>query len=293
MKGSFKESGTGLQLVLLCFICVISTLIFGLLGFALSGVFSGDMAEGLQKVGEDLGLIKLNQIFTSSGLFLLPPFIFWYMVGDIKTSMKFNTAPRLSYFWALLLLVVSKPFIGWLMSLNFHLHLPEFMAGVEDMLRAQADQLAEATMRIAYADDVPTFMLNLFVMAILPAFAEEFFFRGTVQNILAKGWGNHHYAIIATSLIFSAIHFNYYGFLPIICFGLFLGYIYHWTNSIWPPIAFHFFNNGLTLAIMQYFGEEMESSSNVPEWPSIWLVLGSVILSFYVLDRIRTSRRAA
>ncbi|MCZ2140427.1 MAG: CPBP family intramembrane metalloprotease, partial [Bacteroidia bacterium] len=50
-----------------------------------------------------------------------------------------------------------------------------------------------------------------------------------------------------TALVFSAIHGQFYGFIPRLILGAVLGYVYVFSGSIWIPIIMHFVNNGFAV----------------------------------------------
>ena len=83
----------------------------------------------------------------------------------------------------------------------------------------------------------------------MPAIGEEFFFRGVLQRLFSEWFRNAHVAIIVTAFIFSAIHFQFYGFIPRFLLGLFLGYMFYWSGTLWLPIIIHFINNGLAVLV--------------------------------------------
>jgi len=56
---------------------------------------------------------------------------------------------------------------------------------------------------------------------------------------------NIHAAIWVTAFIFSAIHVQFYGFLPRILLGAAFGYMAVWSGSLWLPILAHFINNAV------------------------------------------------
>jgi len=90
-------------------------------------------------------------------------------------------------------------------------------------------------------------LINIVIMAFLPAIFEEFLFRGTLQPLFTKWFANKHVAIIVTAFIFSAIHFQFYGFIPRFLLGIYLGYLLVWSQSLWLPIIAHFMHNATSL----------------------------------------------
>jgi uncharacterized protein len=98
---------------------------------------------------------------------------------------------------------------------------------------------------------------NLFTIAFLAAFVEELFFRGMLQQTLTEAKLNHHIAIWITAAVFSAIHIQFYGFLPRMFLGAILGYLFFYTGSIWVSIAAHFVNNALVV-LVGYFSDNVK-----------------------------------
>ena len=56
-----------------------------------------------------------------------------------------------------------------------------------------------------------------------------------------------HIAIWITAIIFSAVHFQFYGFIPRVLLGAFFGYLALWSGSLWLPIFAHALNNSLVV----------------------------------------------
>jgi len=54
-----------------------------------------------------------------------------------------------------------------------------------------------------------------------------------------------------TAIIFSTIHFQFYGFVPRMLLGAFFGYLLFWSENIWLPIVGHFINN--VIAVVFYY----------------------------------------
>ena len=84
-------------------------------------------------------------------------------------------------------------------------------------------------------------VLMLFTTAVVPAFVEEFLFRGLIlSNLLPYGRTT---AIFASALLFGVMHQNVEQLFYATVAGLVLGYLYVKTRSIWVCVLLHFVNN--------------------------------------------------
>src|SRR5690606_26747624 len=117
---------------------------------------------------------------------------------------------------------------------------------------------------------IPLLLLNIFVMALLPAIAEEFYFRGTLLHILNRVFRNDHLSVWLVAIIFSAIHLQFYGFFPRVLLGAFFGYMLIWTKNIWIPAFAHFVNNATVTVLAFVYArngktyEDLQSQENYP-----------------------------
>lgn len=152
---------------------------------------------------------------------------------------------------SILIAILFAPAVTFLTEWNEHISLPEAMQHTEQVWRTMEERSRLVTERMACTDSILRFMLNLVVMALLPALCEEMFFRGTVQRYMYPIIGTHA-AVWITAILFSAIHFQFFGFIPRAVMGAILGYTYLYSRSLWVPIAAHFANNALVVAVMFY-----------------------------------------
>lgn len=82
-------------------------------------------------------------------------------------------------------------------------------------------------------------------LIIIPAFCEEFFFRGIVFSEYRKyGTGN---AIIVSALCFAMLHFSVENMVIYLFTGLLLGFVTAVTRSIIPSIILHLLSNTLSI----------------------------------------------
>ena len=93
--------------------------------------------------------------------------------------------------------------------------------------------------------DNPDVLMYFMVMAIIPAFVEEFAFRGVVMGLLRPY--SEGLAILVSSIAFALMHGNFVQMPFTFCAGLVFAYIDIKAGSLIPSIIVHFLNNGLSV----------------------------------------------
>lgn len=151
--------------------------------------------------------------------------------------------------------VAALPLISMLAEWNKGMELPSFLASVEEIMRQMEESALAMTEKFLNTSSFGMMIVNLFVMALLPAVCEEMMFRGWLQRVLSDRL-NYHVAIWVSAFIFSAIHLQFYGFVPRMIIGAALGYLYCYTGSLWASIIAHFTNNAAAVitAFLAYNG---------------------------------------
>ena len=92
-----------------------------------------------------------------------------------------------------------------------------------------------------------TIIFAILCLGILPAFVEEFIFRGVILQGLRK-YGNW-FAIIMSALLFMLIHGNIQQTIYQFAFGVLAGYLVIKTGSLWVSIIIHTINNTFIIAL--------------------------------------------
>jgi membrane protease YdiL (CAAX protease family) len=85
-------------------------------------------------------------------------------------------------------------------------------------------------------------VLQVFVLALIPAVCEELFFRGLLQSLLTPHFGPLK-GILLTGLFFAIAHVNPWYFVYYFFLGIYLGGIRHWKNNLVLCIFAHLLNN--------------------------------------------------
>lgn len=247
-------------------------------GMSVEALQRGDAeALGSLSAGMTRLLLAVQHVF----LFILPTLatVWIFHRPAVGKSLDLDAAPRPGLVpLAILFLLASFPQVNLSYQLNALVPMPEWATALESE--------AEATLRrILEMPTMAVFIANLLVIAILPGIGEELLFRGIVQKHAIGIFRSATAGILVTSIVFSAIHFQFEGFLPRLVLGLVLGCLYHWTRNLWVPIAAHAFNNGLQVAIIFATGMDVtefdrQSTDTLPAW----LALPGTLL-MYVLYR--------
>ncbi len=290
-----------LQLLLIVSFCFLSVILFSIVGGIITVAAYGFDVLKMKNLGdpEIIEGLKLFQLFSAIGLFLVPPIL--YGVFTSKTPLKKLSLDRLNkpinYILILGLMVVSTPFISWVIELNASMVLPESMSAIEQWMRSSERQAEDLTRAFLTFDGIGSLFYVLIIVAVVPALGEELLFRGVLQKIFISWTKNPHIGIWITSILFSALHMQFFGFFPRLLLGLMFGYIFLWSKSLWLPILGHFINNGSVVLANYFFPDTMkdadisifENNENSIIFYGVSFIISAVI--FYLIRRVNKNAK--
>lgn len=211
---------------------------------------------------DSIRILKYFQVVQSIGVFIIPPFILsWLFYGNIVEYLSLNRS--INFASVLLVLVISfsaSPFINLIGELNENLRLPDWLSGLENWMKSTEEKAAELTETFLKVETFSGLIFNIFMIAFLPAIGEELLFRGVIQRIFTNWTRNFHWGIWISAILFSALHMQFYGFIPRMFLGVLFGYLLVWSGSIWLPIVAHFINNAVAVIAMYMIDKGMLSS---------------------------------
>lgn len=270
---------------------VFFTLIAYLIGIFIYGIeIIGDSREVLSGANNrTLGFLKMVQIASTVGTFIVPAFVFGAIQSNSPVRyLKLNASLRpIFILLGITIMVVSGPLLEWTVSLNRAMEFPAFLSGIEEWMRNQENMLERLTIQLLSTDNFLDLTVNILMIAILPAVGEELLFRGCLQRVITKSTRNYHLGIWIAAFVFSAIHMQFFGFLPRMLLGALFGYLLVWSNSIWLPILAHFINNATSVVaayIYERQGKSLEQIFNESSYDgNILLYLVSFVLTISLL----------
>lgn len=289
------------HLLILIGMVITFYIVGGVLGIGMTKTFLGidlqssfyDILNHPNEYPQGVLALKLNQGLISIAIFIIPAFLFSRSINQnpihflhLKHKTRFY-----NYLFIIILIISAIPVSSWLLELNQNLHLPEGLKEFEAYLRGDEEFNKLQSELFVKADGVGQLLFNIVIVAIIPAIAEEIFFRGCLQNFVRMCFYNLHVSVVFTAIIFSAIHGDYFGFLPRFMFGVVLGYAFAYSGNIWVSILGHFLNNAITIlafniSIMHPEIEYFKDDYNFPIYLTAIAAFGVVIILF-AMNKLR------
>lgn len=270
-------------------VVIILTLLTALLGFVLIGpligfmvalpFYQGGLLELAEAIKEPLAhpelkvpLFIMQGFATLVGLIIGP--VIMLLILRRSVANLFKPAPALlPVILTFLIVFVFMGFNSFFIEWNSTAELPEFLKDFENWAREKEEYARKVTMFLTRFDSTGEFLLAFIVIAVLPAIGEELVFRGLIQNELIKATSKVHISIWFSAILFSAIHVQFFGFVPRVFLGALFGYLYYWSGSLTLAMAAHFANNGIAVVGMYFYQQgaidfDMESTEALA-WPYI------------------------
>lgn len=263
-----------------------------LLGILLSIPFiEGSFVEVMTQMSamtteQDVNLMKYYQIVTQFAWFLVPALVFGFLIDkNMFHFFHLNRVPSILFIGlGILITFMSNPFNEWLVYQNNQMNLPPFLSGWETWMREAEEAAAIATNKFLEMDSFSDYLLNIFMIGAMAALGEELLFRGAAQPLMIKIFKNPHIGIWTVAIVFSVIHFQFYGFFARMFLGALLGYSYYYTKNLWVPIIAHFFNNSLAVTYVYISKEPLyNTSQGIIEVEQVNSLYALLSLSFVIL----------
>lgn len=289
--------GKSLFRLLLYMIVLGASIQLVLMGLALlvMKIMSPDSPFSLSFFQENTGALKGMLLISSITTFILPAWILYRSeLGIHPYFERIKRVSLLQYLFVFAAMLCFIPVMSLLAYWNESMQLPDSLQGIQQWMRASEDSAAVMTKQIVEESTWSGLLINLIILAIVPAIGEEMVFRGCLQNIFGRWILNKHVVIWLVAIIFSAFHMQFFGFIPRMLLGAFFGYLYVWSRNIYLPIFGHFINNASATITAFYYtrkGITFEEMNNFEQEP-IWVYLASLIFTvIFVVLYYRSTKK--
>ncbi|SEW12754.1 CPBP family intramembrane glutamic endopeptidase [Chitinophaga arvensicola] len=211
-----------------------------------------------------LGYLKITQFLYSVVAFFVPAALFCYLWQPKPMQyLGFKSPSGIQVILTLVAMYGCLPLAGLLGDWNQSF---PFSQSLRDQ-QALAERLLGAMLKMPTIGDL---LVNLVLVAIVPAIAEELFFRGVLQRLVIKATGRVWISVFITAILFSAIHNEWMGFLPRVVLGFALGAIYVISGNLWLAILAHILNNGMQVVFLYLFQHGIVKDDPMKETSLAW-----------------------
>lgn len=273
----FAQFNSGVRLLLLGAFFLGSVVVLGLAAVVWGKVF-GDGRNAMLAIAAAQDVI----------CFALPSWLLaFYSKPDARGALGMRQPGRgVAWAWMICIAVAAWPAMEQLVAWNEALPL----AADNPLRRMEAEAQAAAAVLLGDAS-VWGLVSGVLVVGMLTGLCEELFFRAGVQRILREGGLNRHAAVWIAAFVFSALHFQVFGFVPRLLMGAFFGYLYAWSGSVWLAAGAHALNNSVVVIfswVSLHTGQEYELSEAAMTWLApVSAALTALLLTLWYKQRKR------
>lgn len=216
-------------------------------------------------------------------LFVIPSILFSYFSDPRPLSYLGIQMPSKAIYWILgtAALLFAIPFVDLMGFLNQKIAFGE----AHKMFKSMEEQATKQIRFMLSRHTIGELITNLIFIAAFAGIGEELFFRGVLQRLFIKVTNNPWMGIVITAGIFSAFHFQFFGFFPRFLLGILLGAIYWYSGSILTAILAHFVYDGFMIVLV-YFNPSMidnVDSTVIKQSTTMIVVYGIISLAIVLL----------
>ncbi len=194
-------------------------------------------------------------------LYVIPVFLFAKFCDPKPAEyLGLRSSKALYYILGIIVLIIALPLVDLAGVFNNQL-IPENTA-IGKWMKASEESTGKQIAFMLKRHTIQDLLLNLLMVAVFAGVGEELLFRGVLQRLFIKFFKNPWAGILAAAFIFSAIHMQFYGFIPRFILGILLGLIYWYSGSLWPAIIAHFAYDAFAV-IMIWYNPDLADKENV------------------------------
>jgi len=296
LKAAFKNASLFVQILMLlavsAFGMFFSFFLFQILIATKAGISPEIIKNIQQNIFDYPNILRGVSFLQTLCIFLFPAIICaWLFSDNYKEYLGIEQTFTISVsIWTAISMIVAIPFINSMISLNHQIVFPEALKNIETLLKEMEESANKAYNLLLDTKSIPEIIFNFLFICVIVAICEEFMFRGLLQKLLGRMFKNPHILIWIVAILFSVLHRQFYGLLPRMLLGLWLGYLMYYTKSIWIPVLAHFVNNFIGVGWYYIFPnspDEMEIIDTIGTGSTWWLAFASLALFFFCFSRIK------
>lgn len=220
--------------------------------------------------------VRLATIVQDLTMFVLPSIVTAMIITRQPSDfLLIRHSPRIIfYLLAVATLCVSVPAMEWVIKWNSTMSLPESMSWLDEWMHDAEANSAKMVESLIGGKSIGSLIMSIMIVGILAGFSEELLFRGTLQRLMVTSGINVHLSIWLAACVFSAMHLQFFGFVPRMLLGAYFGYLVYFTRSLWPAIFAHVANN--TIAVYDLWHNGSETTASTGDIDVLWAATSGI-----------------
>ena len=236
----------------------------GLIILPMYDVTPESMAEINYTNRDVIQVLKWVTFFFHLGAFIVPALVFSRLYAFEPKEYLLNISPSNWKYFVLILLFFPILIIlnEGLIQINMQLDVSSFAPELQNQMEQDYENMGQFINGFS-SGGVFNFLMNVLLIAVVPAISEELVFRGVLQNLLVKWSQKVHLSVVFCAFLFAFLHFQYLDFLPRFFMGVMFGYIVLYTGNLIYTILLHFLNNLFALSFHYALKEKIITEESI------------------------------
>lgn len=285
MQSYLKTRPVFIQLLLFIGMAMGVFMIFSLIGMAIlssiTGISAFDVADIAAWKAHPKMIVYVRGMLVIQffGLFVIPSLLFAYFSDPKPLQYIGLRNPIKPVYWILGIasLIVAIPLVEYTGTLNREINF----GGLQQWVQSMEDEAMQQIRFMLGKRTTGELVMNVIFIAVFAGIGEELLFRGVLQRLFIKATKNPWLGIIITAFFFSAMHLQFFGFIPRFLMGILLGAVYWYSGSLLVTMAAHFFYDALIIVLV-YFNPQMLENNEAAMFNGSELLVTTLISAVLV-----------
>ena len=245
MQSYLKTRPVWIQLLLFIGMAMGIFMIFSLIGMSILSAMTGisifdvnDTSKWDNANPKMLTYVRGMLLLQFFGLFVIPTLLFAYFSDPKPLQYIGIKKPIKPVYWILGIasLIIAIPLVEYTGLLNRDVNF----GGAQKWMQSMEDEALKQIKFMLAKRTISELITNIIFISLFAGVGEELFFRGVLQRLFIKAFKNPWLGIIVTAFLFSALHIQFFGFIPRFLLGILLGAMYWYSGSLLTAIVAHF-----------------------------------------------------
>lgn len=288
MQSYLKTRPVWIQLLLFIGMAMGIFMVISLLGMGILSAMTGisifevgDIAKWDNANPKMLTYIRGMLLIQFLGLFVIPSLLFAYFSDPQPLQYLGLTKPAKPIYWILGIasLIIAIPLVEYTGLVNRQVNF----GALQKWMQSMEDEALQQIKFLLGKRTVSELITNIIFISLFAGIGEELFFRGVLQRLFIKAFKNPWAGILITAFLFSAMHIQFFGFVPRFLLGILLGAVYWYSGSLLTAIAAHFFYDAFFIILAYFQPQIIDDAEGALFNSSIQLIMALISTALVLL----------